>query len=55
MKAETQRVALVPHGPLGGLALSVVRALPPTMGRKAARLFWQMGMLRHVADNDRPE
>ncbi|GAB6051773.1 hypothetical protein JCM17960_05930 [Magnetospira thiophila] len=55
MKAATQKVALVPNGPLGGLALAIVRALPPGPGRKAARLFWQLGMLRHVAGDQTPE
>lgn len=48
MRVEPQRVALVANGPLGGIAMSLVRALPPGPGRKAANLFWKLGLLKQT-------
>lgn len=44
MRIEKQTLQLTPRGPLGRLALSIIRALPAGWRPKAAKVCWNLGL-----------
>lgn len=48
MKIQPERLRLIPHGPLGSLAMRLLRALPGSVRGKVAMALLRLGLLKRL-------